>query len=98
MSERRKVFGARVSVLGGPERLPDGVPDLMLFVGVRRIGYRIARLILHCYLGNLIAPRPVLLIAKAGMIGIELDDRIAISSGFIRVDRNHAGVNVIGEK
>jgi len=49
-------------------------------------------------LGDLIAPRPVLLIAKAGMIGIELHNCIAISSGFIRVDRNHAGVNVIGEK
>jgi hypothetical protein len=69
----------------------------MLFIRIRRVGNRIARLILHRDLGNLIASRAVSLIAKARMIGIELHDRISIGAGFIRIDRDHARINVIGE-
>src|SRR5260370_34158405 len=96
--ERRQIFRTSVFLMRRPERFPDRLPHAMLVRRVRRIGNRIARMIVHRELGDLISPRAILLIAKAWMIGIELYDRISIGVRFVSIDREHARINVVGKK
>src|SRR5258708_38903461 len=70
----------------------------MLFVRIRSIRDRIARLILQRDLRDLISSLAIIQVPKARMIGIELHDRIPIGNGFVRISGDRAHVDVIGEK
>src|ERR1700730_14877648 len=75
----------------GPNRLPYSV-----FVErIRGVRNRLSRLIRQGELRNLIPALAIFLIPKAGMIRIELHDCVSIRCGLIRVDRDHAHVDVV---
>ena len=79
------------------QRFPNRLPNVMLVIGVWRIGNRIARSIIQCELCDLVSARAILRIAKAGMVGIELHYVIAAGRDFISC-RYRSRINVVGKQ
>jgi hypothetical protein len=97
LAQRRQILCACMFFVCRFQSLPDRSPDLMFFRGVRRIGKLLAGAIIHGNFGNLVPSRAVPRIAKARMIGIELDDGISIGDGLFDICGDGARVNVVGK-
>ena len=60
---------------GPAEYFPDRTPDAVLECGVRSRGSG-AGFVGHSYLGDRVTPGTVIFVAEAGVIRIELNDRV----------------------
>src|SRR6266446_5250192 len=89
------IFSTGMLLMRRLQRFPDRRPNLMLLGSIRSIRNGVAGVILHRDLRDLIAPAAILGITKAGMVRIELHDRISIGNGVVQIARDEAGVNMI---
>src|SRR5258705_6840636 len=91
------IFSTRVGAVGRLERVPNIAPNMVLLRRVRRLGNIISGLIAQRELGDAVAARSISRVPKARMIRTELNDLVAISGSFVRVQRNDPHVGVISQ-
>src|SRR5215813_5665815 len=84
-----EIFSAGMLLVGRLERLPDGLPDTIFGLGVRGIGDRLSRFIAQSQPRDLIPAFAIFPVAKTRMVGIELDDGVAVRPGFSSRDQAH---------
>src|SRR6185369_5899121 len=95
---RLQILGTGMLLMRRPQSSPDNRPNLMLTVRIRSVRDRIAGLIVHGDLRDLIAAATIFRIAESRMIRVELNDRIAIRNDFVQIACDDSGVDVIGQK
>src|SRR5260370_24224821 len=93
--ERCQLFCASMFLMSWSERCPNRLPHAMFVRRLSRVANWIARLIVHRELRDLVAPLSIFKIAKAGMIRIELHDRVTIRLRVINISSDHSCVHVI---
>src|SRR5262252_8514232 len=73
-----EILSAGMLLVGRLQRRPDSLPDTIFGLGVRGIGYRLSRFIAQSQPRDLVSAFAIFPVAKTGMVGIELDDCVAV--------------------